>query len=1014
MLEAEENSNQNFFINENSQIRIQNSFQDYFLNILKEIPDFFNQYSLPNKEANIKRYLNNQNIENKSLLELLPINIINPENFIEQYTNYINLIHKKPNKIPHFTNFEQNEIQLLYLLDYTHMAEEKIDKYLNIENEDTFTNNHIIKINNIIKTNPDLIGYIYILKWLQKIITLSYEDYNEDELTFNIINNKKSIKGKNDDPIELEKKCISNDNEEYNNLMKQFAYCLFKGNVKECQIMCEQRNIEEFGNIFSGGCPLFDKVISCENDYNNFDKDLISPSMYNKEYQDFVDLIEEGNIDYNENENDRNIYGNSLYLLWYKVMYENVDCTQNNTLLNFLFRLISGNYKNYELNNNNIYEYLYINVLNLLHSKLFLELTQNPREKMVQYHFIESETFKEISQVITNDGRNIYNVINSIIQNNNYFLLSKKYPFLWLELRLIKLFFLEIEIKENIKNYGNENNNELNLKYFEGLNDIINIIKKGIDSFNIEYNDIINNEREFNYSGLNNRKTQTREFYDMVNICLYRAFFSSMTTFYSTKKDFIDSMIQNDNNRNNLDIKIEQIFNSFDEIYCNYIKQIINLYNENIDFDLIIYITTYMFNIKNIIFILTEISHYINSNEKYQEFISFLQKFYQNIDYNGENLSIFIIKIITNNSNLLKITKNQKNFNNIDDALNYYVQLKMENIQNYNNGIIEELSDNDKYKINQILCLFEQTENKKLNQDTSFSYLLKLFIKFLVNYKYKEAYELKHQLKNYIYDEDAPTDELIIEKFVELENQINKINFMTDPEQIQFFTILSSRYLFIIILDCFYYYANKIILLYNIKKQNKENKNIYSKKLKGNDDKIELDKNVKEFLKEKIYNLNKLIKIIIGNEILFNYSMNYYGEETKNEFKKLLGDWAFQGIKWVVDIFTMGIIDRNEYDSLNSIFDQVIYSKDMMEKYYLMSGFYGNDTNNTDDVIQKKEKKLFDIMDDDEKQKVIGYLYIMTKINKPYLNEIFDNELAKNLNEDKNRIIQELDFDFDE
>ena len=38
----------------------------------------------------------------------------------------------------------------------------------------------------------------------------------------------------------------------------------------------------------------------------------------------------------------------------------------------------------------------------------------------------------------------------------------------------------------------------------------------------------------------------------------------------------------------------------------------------------------------------------------------------------------------------------------------------------------------------------------------------------------------------------------------------------------------------------------------------------------------------------------------------------------------------------------------------------------------------------------------------------------MTKINKPYLSEIFDNELAKNLNEDKNRIIQELDFDFDE
>ena len=1016
-MEVEDNINQNIFEGNNTEMQIQISFQDYFLNILQEIPDYFKQYSNSKEEAKIKRYISNQNKENKALLELLPIKVVNPENFIDQYSNYINLIHKKPNKIPHFTNFEQNEIQLLQLLKYTHIASDKIEKYINLQKEDYSTNNHLIKINNIIKTNPDLIGYIYILKWLQKIITLSYEDFNEDKKIENIITEKKPIPGKdneNNDPIILEKKCLSNTDEDLNNLMKQFTYCLFKGNIKEGQIMCENRKVEEFGNIFSGGCPLFDKVISCENDYNNFDKDLISPSMYNKDFQEFIDLLEEGNINYNDNENDKNIYGNSLYLLWYKVMYENVELTKNNTLLNFLFRLISGNYKNYELTNNNIYEYLYINILNLFHSKLFFELTQNPKEKMVQYHFIENETFKEISQVINNAGRNIFSLINGVMQNNNYNLLCKKYPFLWLELSFIKLFFLEIEIKENNKNKKNENNSELYQKYFKELNNIVNIMKKSPDSSNIEFNDIINNEREFNYSGLNNRKIQARELYDMINICLYRAFFSSLTTFYGTKKDFLDFMINNDNNNNNLDDKIEQIFNSIDEIFCNYIKQLINLKDENIDFDLIIYITTYMFNNKSIIFILTEISHYINSNEKYQQFITFLKNFYENIDYNGETLSMFIIKKITNNSNLLKVSENQKNFISIDEALNHYVQLKMDIIQNCNSNIIEELSDNDKYKINQILCLFEQTENKKLNQDTSYSYLLKLFIKFLVNHKYKEAYELKYQLNDYVYDEDAKTDELIMKKFLDLESQINQINYRTDPEEIQFFTILVSRYLFIAILDCFYYYANKIIIPFSKISQDIENKN--SNKIKRNNEKDELEKNVKEFIKEKIYNLNKLIKIFIGNEILFNYSMNYYGDETKNEFKKILGDWAFQGIKWVRDIFTMDIIDKNEYDSLNYLLDQVIYNKDMMEKHYLMNGFDNIDenVNNSDIIIQKKEKKFFDIMDDDEQKKVIGYLYQMAKINKPYLNEIFDIELAKNLNEDKNKVIQELDFDLDE
>ena len=109
----------------------------------------------------------------------------------------------------------------------------------------------------------------------------------------------------------------------------------------------------------------------------------------------------------------------------------------------------------------------------------------------------------------------------------------------------------------------------------------------------------------------------------------------------------------------------------------------------------------------------------------------------------------------------------------------------------------------------------------------------------------------------------------------------------------------------------------------------------------------------------------------------------------------------------------MGIIDKNEYDSLNIILDETIYNKEMMNKYFLMNGFNSNDVYNADDIIIKREKKLFDIMDNEQKQQVIECLYKMAKNNRPYLNEIFDDELAKNLNEDKKQVIQELDFDFD-
>ena len=100
-----------------------------------------------------------------------------------------------------------NKFQLLYLLDNIRLSNEKIEKYKDIDKEDTFTNNHLIKINNIIKSNPDLIGYIYILKWLQKIMTLSFEDYNTNGPLENIIKNKNPISGDTSDPVKIEEIC---------------------------------------------------------------------------------------------------------------------------------------------------------------------------------------------------------------------------------------------------------------------------------------------------------------------------------------------------------------------------------------------------------------------------------------------------------------------------------------------------------------------------------------------------------------------------------------------------------------------------------------------------------------------------------------------------------------------------------------------------------------------------------------------------------------------------------------
>ena len=64
--------------------------------------------------------------------------------------------------------------------------------------------------------------------------------------------------------------------------------------------------------------------------------------------------------------------------------------------------------------------------------------------------------------------------------------------------------------------------------------------------------------------------------------------------------------------------------------------------------------------------------------------------------------------------------------------------------------------------------------------------------------------------------------------------------------------------------------------------------------------------------------------------------------------------------------------------------------------------------------LMYKEKKLFEIMSKEQQQKVVDLLYQMAKINKPYLDEVLDDELDKKLIQENKMVIQELDFDFEE
>ena len=189
--------------------------------------------------------------------------------------------------------------------------------------------------------------------------------------------------------------------------------------------------------------------------------------------------------------------------------------------------------------------------------------------------------------------------------------------------------------------------------------------------------------------------------------------------------------------------------------------------------------------------------------------------------------------------------------------------------------------------------------------------------------------------------------------------------------------------------------------------QNSKNRNNYRSKSKKNYFNSELGLNVVQFITKKINILNRFIKKIIENEYFFSYTLNYFGENTKNDFFKLIGDWIFQSIKWTCDIFKMGLIDKNKNDSLNNILNNMMYDKEILDKHYFSKGLFAEDLINEND----KEKKIYEIMSNVQKQKVVEMIYYMTKINKNYLEETFDDKFRKKLEEENELIIQDLEFD---
>ena len=101
--------------------------------------------------------------------------------------------------------------------------------------------------------------------------------------------------------------------------------------------------------------------------------------------------------------------------------------------------------------------------------------------------------------------------------------------------------------------------------------------------------------------------------------------------------------------------------------------------------------------------------------------------------------------------------------------------------------------------------------------------------------------------------------------------------------------------------------------------------------------------------------------------------------------------------------------NESDYESLDDSFEKKINHKDNNDN--ILNKLFYEKKKNSKNYNNEFGQKIFEIMNDDQRKKIIQFLYNMAKINKPYLIDNFDSIMNKKEEEINN--IEELDFNID-
>lgn len=380
--------------------------------------------------------------EDSKLQQQMPIKVVNASTLCEDYHTFFTAL--KGRDINELGTYNESEFNFTMLLN----AIVNINAHINtIRPVSSTSNSQLMQVNNVIQRSPELISYIYILKWLHCVFAKSSNDSHSSPMS-TIMNvslwndSANSDASMNYDDVLLAQSAAAPSNA-VDALLQGVAALLLQGELAKAQELCNHKKAFFVSAVLEGGLPFWEE-------HENVKNMLLPPYMWNMQYSS------------GENESDKAGKGNANWIVWLHTVYALAGNTSMKNGLRDICRFISGNTNDMTLTGNNVYKYLYVHVMSLFNSTLMKELRRNGYNASALSCYV-SDCEKEMDELqqANSNINDITAVLNAIRSDSIYTEIKRRYPLIDIELQLLQLHFTQV--------CEDDNNGELLLQRVQTL-----------------------------------------------------------------------------------------------------------------------------------------------------------------------------------------------------------------------------------------------------------------------------------------------------------------------------------------------------------------------------------------------------------------------------------------------------------------------------------------------------------------------------------------------------------------